>query len=88
MIVRDAEKSAGRVWSHSRVIEKFVGGIVCIPRRQIGPYSIGKDGLQGVERVQRRAHAFPGSLERPGGQDEAIDVVQVPVANDKTTAGE
>jgi len=52
---------------HARVIEKLVGGIVRIPRGEIGPYSISKDGLQGLESGRRGAHPFPGTLERARG---------------------
>jgi hypothetical protein len=88
MNVRGAKRKLDSKKLHARVIEQLIGGIVRIPRGKVGPYSVSKDGLESLERGQRGAYAFPGTGKRSCRKYETVDVVQVRMANDKTTTGE
>ena len=70
-----------------RMIEELERGVVLVPRREIGPYSIRKYGLQGLESTRRGTHTFATAVKRTGGQDEASNVVEMRVTN-KERAGQ
>jgi len=70
------------------MIEELERGVVLVPRGEVGPYSIGKDGLQCLESARRGTHTFPATLQGTSGQNKASNVVEMRVTNKETTGQE
>ena len=70
------------------MIKELERGVVLVPRCEVGPYSIRKDGLQSLESARRGTHALPAAMQRTSGQNEASNVVEMCVTNKETTGQE
>jgi type IV secretory pathway VirD2 relaxase len=86
--VRGRDNNAVLEMRYVRTIEELEGGVVLVPRGEVGPYSIRKDSLQSLESTRRGTYALPAAVQRTSGQNKTSNVVEMRVTNKETTGQE
>jgi hypothetical protein len=70
-----------------RSVETLKRVVIFFPRREVGPNAIGKHSLEVAKCLLGGKNTLSWSPDRPRRHDQAVDVVQMGVGNEKASGG-